>query len=224
MTAEQLTVIALARAQEFTGHVPQNRALAYYRIGKRQQELFAMAAKINSEYFGVCASGNLSGGALDLTDTTDPVPAIEQLDRIEVLNPGTHETLVAGDEINPVPLNDQGIAFPPRVTIRDRVIRAVGTDLDGVTSIRVYYSKVPLALNHEDADTALELPEQFQGLLVVDLARDMVRRAKGIEPVQKAPWIAQLSEEEKPELDSFLEHVQSYATTLNARFTRDGAK
>lgn len=221
MTAEEATTLALARAREFSEQVTANRALAYWRLGKRQAELFSLVAQASPDYFGVCARAALSGGAVDLTDVADPVPGIEHLQRVEVYDPGTHPTLLAGDEIHLVPLQDPEVSFPPRMTLRDRVLRAVGSDLDGVAELRIYYARTPLALGPASRDTALEIPDPFLGLLIVDLARDLVRRSGALPPAERSAHIALLDAEEASELQAFLAHTASFAGPLESRFARD---
>lgn len=137
--------------------------------------LYKDAALLNPEYFGTLAIGTLdANGAIDIGLTgdplaPDPVAAMELISRIEIEDPGT-SGLAAGDEVHIVALTDLDAAFAPRVTIRGNIIRQVGTDLADVTSIRVYYSAQPLS--PADLDSTLDAlwREEFNELLILDLA------------------------------------------------------
>ena len=58
-TVEDLVEQALSRCAEYGGNYPATRSLLYRRLGVRQQELFAAAARANPEYFGATAIGTL---------------------------------------------------------------------------------------------------------------------------------------------------------------------
>lgn len=226
MTAEEIVVQALARVREYSQKVPVTRSLAYVRIGQRQQELFAAAARVNPDFYGVCAHGEVDeDGALDLDDISDPVPSVESIQRIEIYEMDTPEDeddvlpYAVGDVVNVVHFRDPDVESPPRVTVRDRVIRGVSDDLDRVVALRLYYSRVPASLGPTDAATDAELPPQFQQLLVIDLVRDLFRRSVGVP--EKATVVGMMDAEEKPLLEAFLAHVVGYAP-VHARFARDG--
>lgn len=220
MTAEQIAVLALSRAMEHSNQVPATRSLMYHRIGQRQQELFALAAREAPDYFGTYATSPLDGnGEIDLLDVADPVPALERIHLIEVSDPGAHATLAVGDEVSIVPLRDQDAELPPRMTLRNRILSAVGDDLDGVAELKIHYSYVPASIPATGKATSLELPEQFQDLLVVDLARDLFRRATLLP--NRGALVAMMDAEEAPLLAAFTVHLKAFAGPLKARFGRD---
>lgn len=221
MTVEEIAVAALARAMEHSDKVPTTRSVLYRRIGQRQQDLFAMAARISPDYYGVCAKASLRDGdgewvgAADIAAIAGDVPPAEQITRIEILDAGT-STYAVGDEVNIVPQGDPNVAFPPRVTLRNRVIRQVGTDLEGVEKLEVFYSRSPVPVTAADEDREMELPAQFQELLVVDAARDLFRRSTLLP--NRPALVALMDAEEKPLLADYLAHVQRFAGPLVSRF------
>jgi hypothetical protein len=225
-TVDELVDQALARALEFGDGFPSTRSLLYRRLGVRQQQLFATAARVNPEYFGTSTVRNVDPtGTVDLKTLGDPnapnpVPAVETISRIEIADPGT-SGLNPGTEINIVPLTDPDAAFPPRVTIRDGIIRQVGNELQGVTSIRIYYSRRPFRIGPTDGNREIELPEPFHELLVVDLARWMLRKQATIPTEVRQIALAALDAEEQEMLANFLASVKEITTPAErGRFGR----
>lgn len=226
-TVEELVEQALARAMEFGQDFPATRSLLYRRIGVRQQQLFAVAARTNPEFFGDSAIGTPdANGAIDMglmgdPDAADPVEAVEVISRIEIEDPGT-SGLTAGDEVNIVSLTDRdAAAYPPRVTVRGNIIRQVGTDLANVTSIRVYYSVRPFRIDPDDGGVVVRLSEPFHDLLVVDLARWMLRKAATVPKEVREVALAALEAEETEGLANFLAQVEQYTSASErGRFGR----
>jgi hypothetical protein len=222
VTAEECAVAILARASEFSGTFPTTRSVIYRRIGVRQQELFSLAATVNPDYYGTEATSDLDeNGAIDLADVADPVPAMEQVQRVVIADAGESEVYEAGDRVNLVPLLDPEIEQAPRATLRDRILKQVGTDLAEIVSLTIYYSRVPLALSATSGTTALELPNQFQELLVIDGLRDLVRRA--LEMPNREAMISLLDKEETPLMERFTKHVAGFSPTTY-RFGRDSSR
>ncbi len=214
-TVEDLVEQSLARAMEFSDKFPATRSLLYRRLGVRQQQLFALAARTNPEFFGSCAIGTLDANKainIGLTgdpNAGDPVEAMEFVSKIQVENPGT-SSFAVGADVNLLLLTDPDAAYPPRVTLRGNVIRQVGTDLAGVTSIRVYYSVRPFRINPEDSATVVRLPEPFHDLLVVDLAKWMLRKTATLSKEVRTVAMEALNGEEAETLENFLEEVTNY--------------
>jgi len=192
----------------------------YRRLSVRQQQLFARAAAINPEYYGVCAVAPLSNGAVDLKDLGDPVYRADSLSRIEIADKGT-SGYANGDEVHVVALTDPDAALPPRVTVRNGVVAQVGTDLNGVVSLRVFYSRLPLSIGPNDGSKELELLDPFQELLVVDLARYLVEHTLGLDATLRGQALPLLEAEEKDLLALFDAHVKAYtAAAETGRFGR----
>ncbi len=212
-TAEDVALLALARARQHTSEVNESRALIYSRIGIRQQELFREANAINPDYFGVCAHAPVSGGMVNLATIVDPVPTPDLIQRIEVYDVGSSEYAV-GDEVTPVALHDQDAAFPPRVVLRSKVMYGVGTDLTGVDEVRIYFARIPAAIGPAAKTTEVEIPEPHHMLLVVDAERDLYRRSVA----DPTGLMAMADAAEAPLLDAFRSHVATYAGSFQTRF------
>lgn len=217
MTVEELCIIALARAGEVTNAFPSTRGLMYRRVGVRQQQLAAAAAHISPDYFGAAAEGVLTGGAADLRDMANPVPIAELITDVLIADKGT-SLLATGQRVNIVKVKDSAdAALPPRATLRGGVVRQVGTDLAGVVSVKVYYSRLPAALSNSDANTAIELMEPHTELLVVDLTAYLLKRAMG-DDEKRQEALKMLADEEKQLLAAWLDHVREYQPAQD-RFT-----
>jgi hypothetical protein len=212
-TAEDVALLALARARQHTSEVNESRALIYSRIGIRQQELFRIANAINPDYFGVCAHAPVTAGVVNLATIADPVPTPDTIQRIEIYDVGT-STYAVGDEVSPVALHDQNAAFPPRVVMRDKKMYQVGTDLALVDEIRIYYARIPAAILPAAKTTVVEIPEPHHMLLVVDAERDLYRRSVA----DPTALVAMADKDEAPLLEAFTAHVSTYAGSLQTRF------
>lgn len=212
VTPEDIVLQALARAMEFSDRVPTTRAVLYRRIGVRQQHLVSLANREAPDYFGVAVDAPLTNGTLSLATITNNLAEIEAVHRLEIAEAGTSSYSV-GDEVHIVSSQDVEVEFPPRVTLRTFVIRQVGNDLAGVNSLRVYYARRPALLGPADGKTPLVLPEAFQELLVVDLARELAKKALRIDPDIRQAHIALLDAEEEELLAAYLAHVRGFAAT-----------
>lgn len=217
MTIEEIAVQALARASEFSNSVPGARSVMYRRIGVRQQQLFAKAARINPDYYGICATGQVDDGAVDLADLVDPVEAADSIARIEIAAAGT-STYASGTRVNSVPVDDTDIEDAPRVTIRNRILRGVGTDLDGVVSLKVHYSRIPLAIAPTDGTRQADLEEPHVELLVVDLTKILVKKLTSLSATISSAVLGSLDTEEAALLADFERHVAEYSGVSASRF------
>ncbi|HTJ62156.1 MAG TPA: hypothetical protein VL333_13275 [Candidatus Saccharimonadales bacterium] len=223
MTAEEMAILALARTSEITEHYPATRSTMYRRMGLRQRELMTLAAKANPDYYGVCALSNLdSNTATDLNDIIEPVPTPELISLVKIEDPGTSQW-AAGTEINIVPAAQKDCELPPRATLRDLVLQGVDTDLVGVTSVEILYSRIAAAFGPFDGDSVLELQAPWDELLVIDLTKHLLGKATRLpQDIQQAA-IAALDKEEAPILTAYIDHVTNYAP-LTTRFTRRVAR
>lgn len=217
MTVEDVVQAALARAMEFSDSVPSTRSVMYRRVGVRQQQIVAKAAAQNAEYFGVCAVGDLVAGAVDLRAMTPPsVARAERIDKVEIENAGT-SVYAAGTEIHVVALLDPAAALAPRATLRNGVLRQVGSDLAGVVSAKVHYAYQPAAVLPTDEARSVEIPEPYSELLVLDLAKELLKKTLELETATKAAALEVLGAEEAEMLADFSAHVGGYAP-LTTRF------
>lgn len=215
MTGDECFDAAAARCGEFGVKVPGTRTTAYARINARQQQLFARVARLEPELFGRTQVCVLTAGSYDLS-LLDPLS--ERITHVEVMDVGTSNYAV-GTPVRIVPVHQQDAELPPRATIRDAVLTQVGTDLDLVVSIRIHYSRRPTVVN--TGDTLLEFIEQFEELLVIDLAKMMVRKAIAIDAGEGAGKgaLEYLTTEER-ELNRDMErHCEHWRFAESARFS-----
>lgn len=223
MTYEDVALATLARTMEWDAEFPSTRLPMFRRIGTRQQQLFSIASKLNPEYFGRCATGDLdASGCLDLRDLATAAAPVDQaagIQHIEVNDPGTgvHAT---GTEVTVVSIADHDAEVVPRATVRDFVIRGVDLDLEGVVSLDVYYPRVSdMPAVGEDGTTDLELLEQHQELLVIDLTKDLIRKTLDMGPEPKAAVTAILEGEEATLMANYLEDIRGFAIEQAHRFS-----
>lgn len=216
MTFEDVRHAALARLMEYGDRWPHGRSAPYRRIGVRQQQLFAMAARANPEYAGVCAIGMLVDGQANFADMQPPVLRPEAITLVQIHDPGESDYEV-GQRVTIVTADDpDGLA--PRALLRHQVLIGVGADLAGVAKIKVWYPYIPEpTAREEDGSREVEIPEPHSELLVVDLARDYVRKTLSLAPDVRAAIIQRHDEEEAPMLAEWIAHVRGYAP-LETRF------
>ena len=217
MTYEEIVLQALARVTDFGFDVPATRSLCYRWIGLREQALFSRAARVNPEWAGVCAHAPVIGGAVNLRTIGATAPVPELISKVEILDPGT-SPYPAGTQVNLVVLKDVDVAEPPRATLRDYVIEGVGSDLDGVGKLRIYYSRLPVPGKPTDRDREAEIPEPHTEILVVGLASDLLSKALGLDRERKKEALALLAAEEEKRLADFDAYLQTYAP-LQMRFS-----
>lgn len=211
-SASDIVESALGRVSDLGGVYPSGRAPMYSRIGLTQRILFADAAKVNPERFGACATAALSSGAADFNDIVDPVPTPDLIQRVEISDKGT-SSYTNGDEIHIVRPEDQDAAFAPRAMIRDGVLFQAGTDLALVTSIKIYYGKMPEPIpgTSAGAATLVALIQPWDVLLEVDLSVWLMEKATKIERQIRIDAIAGFKAEWTDVHAKYLAHVGSYA-------------
>jgi hypothetical protein len=221
LTLEEIAVLAMARASEFTDTYPKARSLMYRRIGLRQQQLFAIATDANQDYYGAAASATLDvNKRADLQDIAAPVPTPEQIQRIEVYaTDGNPAAPAIGTEIALVPLGDLVAEDPPRATLRDLLFAQVGTDLAHVTDILVYYARVPASYAPTDGAIEVEIPAPYDELLVIDLTLDLIRSSRGLDAAIRTEAIQLLTAEESGLVSGWQTHVM-HAVVTSSRFAR----
>jgi len=215
LTAREIIDAALAEVASFFDPTTTPDSVWVRRINVRQEELFARATSLNPDYYGICAVAPLVNGAANLRDLTEDPPAPDRIDRIEIHDPGTSE-YAAGERVNLVRVDDVDASFPPRMLLRDHVLWSVGSDMDGVAKIKVYYARRPTPVRSED--DAIELDGAHSELLVWDLAKYMTRRAPGVDPATREAAMAFFVAQEEAALALYDAHVQQFASTLQTRF------
>lgn len=222
MRYEEIVVNALARTLEFDAEFPSTRLPMYRRVGTRQQQLYTFASKRNPDFYGVSASANLNADdELDLKDMAG-VPAVNQsvgVQRVEICDHGT-STYTDGDRVNIVSIDDIEADLAPRATLRDYVIKGVGTDLNNVTSLCVYYPKYPdMPDTDEDGTTEISIAEAHAELLIIDLTKHLLRKCMSMEATVKAAHMASLTEEEGEALAAYLADIDAFGIGQSHRFS-----
>jgi len=215
LTAREIIDAALAEVASFFDPTTTPDSVWVRRINVRQEELFARATSLNPDYYGICAVAPLVDGAANLRDLTEDPPAPDRIDRIEIHDPGTSE-YAAGERVNLVRVDDVDASFPPRMLLRDHVLWSVGSDMDGVAKIKVYYARRPTPVRSED--DAIELDGAHSELLVWDLAKYMTRRAPGVDPATREAAMAFFVAQEEAALALYDAHVQQFASRVQKRF------
>lgn len=223
MLFEDVRQAALARLGEFTDKFPHGTQVPYRRIGVRQQQLYALAAHENPEYAGECATAAVTAGAVDFADIDTPVSTPERVTRIDIKTLGGDppEGYEVGQEVTIVPLADPD-GEAPRATLRNGVLRGVDGELDEVAEVSVYYPYRPEATAAtEDGTRDVEIPDPYSELLVIDLARDYVRKALHL-GATRAEIIGAIEDEEKSLIEAWAMHAREYAPIV-ARFAKPPA-
>lgn len=227
MTFEDISVAALARASGYGVPVSETRSLHYRRIGLRQQQIFAEAARLNPEFFGVCAVAPVIEGTVNLRTIEDPpVPLPELVTRFEVHevaepeDPESEEEspYPPGTEIHPIRVQDPSAALPPRATLRDGVLQGWQGELDTVARVKVYYSRLPAPGRPTDGDRQVEIPYPHEEILVVDLAAWLIQHSLAADPEVRSASLALLREEESVLLGEWAGYVATFVGSLQQRF------
>jgi len=216
MTADEVIDQALARCTDLGATVPITRSVCYTRLTTRESQLFARAAAVHPEYFGVTTTAAIVGGLVNLLNF---VPRVERVVEVRVAA-GTG--LPVGAVVNLVPIDDVDAMLAPRATIRNGQIKGVGTDLAGVTSLTIHYARrggaAPMT-----GTTVPELPDQFLDLLVLDLARYMIAKLLDMDAARREGWLGLLTAEEQGLLGTFDEHIRHFIGPEQRRFRGPGA-
>lgn len=218
MNAGEIIDAAMALALEFHPGVPSTKTLLLHRIEARQQQIGAHIADMDPEYLGKSAAAILGvvGSYTQAYALSGLNPKHERVTHVEVLNPGG-SAYVVGKKVSVVPVMDIRAALAPRMHLRDNVLYQVGTDLANVTSLTIHYSKRFAAVTA--LASAIEMPEQFQYLLVLDLARHLLRKTISMKPEARTAAIAIVDLEEAELLGDFDRHLEHLRYAEVARFT-----
>jgi len=209
--------MALTEVGSFTDKIPGTRTSYYARVSLRLQQLYAVAAKLNPEYAGVCVTGEPTPeGDADfrtvMRSEGGMVVGADMIQRVEVADPGG-SGWAPGQEVHIVPLNDPQSAYPPRMVYRDGVLRSVGSEVAGVASLRVFYARRPLPVVTGAQDIDLQHP--YDLLLVYDLVQHILRKVGVMTGVPQDAAIASFAQESAQLESGFAEHVQRSAPEVN---------
>lgn len=223
LTANEIVEQAMGRVNEVTSTYPTSRGPMYRRIGYRQRQLFSVAAKLNPERFGVSVVSALTTDpsgrrVIDLADidgTTVPSPELVQA--VEIANPGTG-LYASGDTVTIVTMDDKEAELAPRAFLRDKLVIGVGSDLDLVVSLRVYYPRLTELFALTDKTKTVELEAPWDTLLELDLAIWILQKATQVSKDIRDAGIAMFEAEQKGLVGDWLDHVAQFTPTVS-RFT-----
>jgi hypothetical protein len=222
MTYEEIVQAAMERASEFGATGNLVRSTLYYRMGRRQSQLFQRSAVLNPDFYGVCIVVLLSADrAADLEDVPENESPVGRIERVEIADPGS-SAWPARTTVAVVPLNDPDSAIAPRVTMREFVLRGVSTDLTGVVSLRIYYTKQARPVRPSDGERVAEIREPYVHLLVLDLAQFVLKQMqlRGAEGLDAA--IASIKAEEDELVKDYETHMTHIVLDVADRFRRFG--
>lgn len=166
--------------------VPTAQAIAY--ISNFERKLFIQGAELNPEYFGKSADTAARAddtAAWDLDTTPGDVAAVTMAE-VKAIT-GTVTGVSIGDEVNLISKRWPTMDVSPRAYIRGRSIyqyqSELGTNASNfVTTLTVYYSELPPVVSA--LATTLRVPDQWQDLVILPLARLLAIRDKREEEAQ----------------------------------------
>lgn len=210
MTYDEVVDAALARASSWGHEYPGTRMLLYRRVSYRERQLYSMAARADEDRFGTSSDQSLTAGSVDLSALR-----IEALHRVEVLDPGG-SGYSAGDRVSIIKISDPEAALAPRATFRSGTLAGYGSELDSVTSVRIYYAEHPAAVTTGSGTTSI--PEPHDELLVVDLTKHLAKKALDVDGDVREAQTQLLADEETELLQAFVSHVSGQASGLESRF------
>lgn len=223
MTYEEVVELALSRTMELSDTVPSTRRPLYRRINLREQELARLAGRENPEYTG-------RSGILVLTADSAPLSALdteeywcEEPVRVTIADPG--DSAWAEDTtVSIVTTIDPEAGLPPRAVLRSGSLEGFQGELEGVTSLWVYFTTIPTPSPTDESGSRLVTLRSgpAEELLVIDLTRYLLQKALRLEPETQAQQLNLLKAEEEEYLASFLAHVREYGALATAR--RHGRK
>lgn len=212
MTAEEIVVAALSRAAEFSDTVPATRSVYYRRISARHAQLFAKMGSWSAAFTSFDDTADVVDGEIDLASLSVPLAELSEIIVESSLDYGK------GEHVNIIPVNDPEGHLPPRVYWRGgKTLVGWSDDLDGVTSVRVFGTRMADELGADDEPL---LPVAFHELLVVDLARFMATVMVSIPNNTSGPALAALQLEEAEMMRDFESYVLNFAGATSSRFGR----
>ena len=221
MTYDEIIDEALARVRDAGRNIPRRTLLRH--IGQYQASLFQRAATWNPEYYGICVIADIAGGALDLNALTPPLNQAAGIQLIEVVA-STGAGPAPGTRISVVPIEDTKSGLAPRATLRDNVLRQVGTELDLVTQIEIHYARLPNPVPPTGGAVEAELREPYQELLVLDCAVFIANQLAAEGRAVPAALVEQVQGELTVLMVSYEAQVRGYVTDVEDRFRRTGGE
>ncbi|KPJ96690.1 MAG: hypothetical protein AMS18_00075 [Gemmatimonas sp. SG8_17] len=169
-TVEDVYDAAVARNKLNDGLQLVGTAEVIALVSRVQQEKFLKASQINPEFFGTNIEVTLDGSKK--ADLSTLSPAIAYLDLVVIANKGT-SGYTNGDEVNVVAVRDFDAELAPRMFKQRYNLAPVGTDMNGVTSVGLYYSVLPDTMDITVTDMStidMDMPDEFIDSIVTELA------------------------------------------------------
>ena len=156
-------------------------------ISTEQRRAYLIAGRLDPEYYGVSAVTSTRTHYTDPWDldvTPGNVAVVSQAFVTTIV--GTVTGVTAGDKVHLVWSRTPALEVAPRAFLRGRKIIAYNNELGGadanmVTVLTVWYSPLPTVLT-ATTDT-LTLPDEWQGLVVLPLAKMLAIRDQRPEEV-----------------------------------------
>ena len=158
--------------------VDTTELIAY--ISTYEQQIYLTAARLNPDFFGYEGTTSVRASSTDSWNAATTPGNVAAVSDIEIAAiTGTVSGLSVGDKVSLVSIRDPDVALSPRVYMRNRVIREYNSELQTdasnyVTRLKLYYSYLP-ARRTATSDT-LDLPDEFDSLIYLPLARDLAIR------------------------------------------------
>jgi hypothetical protein len=191
-----------------------SESVLYNRMSFRQEELFSWVASIDPEFFGRDEVATVTNGAVSLSSIEATGGRVGHIQSIIIEAPGT-TGYAEGERVRLV-RSDDPRDLPPRATLRGRVLKGVDGDLDGVASLRVFYSRLPAGISVSGAGS-IELPSPFDDLLALDLAKFILTRDL---ETANSPALAYYVAEEAKRLVAFEAHIRGTYRAVETRFVQ----
>ena len=233
MTPQDIIDEAQTFVPDTSDAFPVPEWVSFQRINARQRQLFALAASWDEEFFGRRIKVGLDAGyCVDLSRVeSEKVAPIELIDRVEICGLGDPHPhgYELGDTVTVCAARERHRHVKPRAMIRSKLLEGVSerdgetlelvNDLEGVTQIRIWYSRGSRAIDGEGkvklsagpVERDVEIGDPWEWLLVWDLVKSLVGRTAKDDAEQKNPVWVLADNQEKMLIETFKTHVMGFA-------------
>ncbi len=154
-----------------------------------EKRVFLTGARLNPDFFGkegITAARGTSTDTWSLMTAPGNVAALSLIEISAIT--GTVTGLSVGDEVEVMSIRQPEVAIAPRVYVRNKIVHEYNSELQDdssnyVSTLKVFYSFLP---DTRSAMTdAVDLPEEFESLITLPLARTLAIRDQ--RPDEAAP-------------------------------------
>lgn len=187
ITAQDVIDRAIERAElNDPNLIPDAESRAW--ITNFERYVFQIAAKENPDYFGREGKTSTRASSTDSWDISSSPGNVAAVSRIEVDTiTGSVSGVSSGDRVWIVSIRDPDQGLAPRVYLRDRTVHEYNQELQDdssnyVTKLKLYYSPISQRVTSNSQD--LELPEEWEDLVALPLAREYARRDQRFDEAQ----------------------------------------